>query len=111
VQNVDAWEQYTGMLQRGELPLGRALPVGPRQGLLREMMLQLKTGKLQPAYFRRKFGADILKDFAAGFDRLSEDGFLTVKNGDIELTRAGLLQVDRLLPTFFEPEYRGKRYT
>jgi oxygen-independent coproporphyrinogen III oxidase len=29
----------------------------------------------------------------------------------VELTREGLLQVDRLLPGFFEPEHRGTRYT
>src|SRR4029453_13754081 len=39
VQNVDTWEKYVEMLQHGELPLGRALPVEPKQRLLREMML------------------------------------------------------------------------
>jgi hypothetical protein len=29
----------------------------------------------------------------------------------VELTRTGLLQVDRLLPVFFEPEHRTTRYT
>jgi hypothetical protein len=29
----------------------------------------------------------------------------------VELTRTGLLQVDRLLPEFFEPAHRGARYT
>ena len=111
VQNVDSWEKYVEMLSRGELPLGRALPVAPHQGLLREMMLQLKTGRLQTAYFERKFGADILKQFAAGFGELAKDGFLTVKDNGVELTRNGLLQVDRLLPAFFEPEFRGTRYT
>ena len=32
-------------------------------------------------------------------------------NGSIRLTPAGLLQVDRLLPTFFEPQFREVRYT
>lgn len=111
VQNVDSWENYVTILGRGELPLGRALPVAPHQGLLREMMLQLKTGRLQPGYFQRKFGADILKEFAQGFGQLARDGFLTVDDTGVELTRSGLLQVDRLLPTFFEPEHRGTRYT
>jgi hypothetical protein len=31
--------------------------------------------------------------------------------GRVELTREGLLQADGLLPSFFEPEYRGVRYT
>jgi oxygen-independent coproporphyrinogen-3 oxidase len=111
VQNVDRWEDYVAKLQQGELPLGRALKVAPDQLLRREMMLQLKTGRLHPDYFRNKFGKDILSNFADGFGQLQNDGFLTVANGDIELTRAGLLQVDRLLPAFFEPEHRGTRYT
>ena len=77
----------------------------------REMMLQLKTGRLQADYFRNKFGKDVLTTFADGWGQLQNDGFLTVKNGGVELTRAGLLQVDRLLPAFFEAEHRGTRYT
>jgi len=111
VQNVDKWEDYVGMLQRGELPLSRALPVQPRELLIREMILQLKTGRLEADYFRQKFGVDVLKDFAASFGRLAEAGQLTLRDGHVELTRAGLLQVDRFLPEFFDPEYRGTRYT
>jgi oxygen-independent coproporphyrinogen-3 oxidase len=36
---------------------------------------------------------------------------LTVRPGEVNLTRSGMLQVDRLLPNFFEPEHRGTRYT
>jgi oxygen-independent coproporphyrinogen-3 oxidase len=111
VQNVDRWEEYVAKLEQGELPLGRALKVAPDQLLRREMMLQLKTGRLQPDYFRTKFGKDIASTFADGFAKLQIDGYLTVANGNIELTRAGLLQVDRLLPAFFEAEHRGTRYT
>lgn len=111
VQNVDRWEEYVELLQKNELPLGRALKVAPDQLLRREMMLQLKTGRLLADYFRTKFGKDILHDFGAGFGQLQNDGYLTMANGKIELTRAGLLQVDRLLPAFFEAEHRGTRYT
>jgi oxygen-independent coproporphyrinogen-3 oxidase len=111
VQNVDTWEQYVAMLDRGELPLGRALPVEPKELLIREMILQLKTGRLETGYFHRKFGSDILETFREGFRRWEEAGYLTRHNGNVELTRAGLLQVDRLLPEFFEPKHRGSRYT
>src|SRR5205823_7074932 len=57
VQNVDSWEDYVRLLDRGELPLGRALPVAPRERLIREMILQLKTGALDRGYFQDKFGA------------------------------------------------------
>jgi oxygen-independent coproporphyrinogen-3 oxidase len=111
VQNVDTWEQYLALLDKGQLPLGRALPVTPRQLLIREMILQLKTGRLDPAYFKQKFGASILDEFAEEFEELVAEGNATVDNGDVHVTREGMLQVDRLLPTFFEPEYRGTRYT
>jgi oxygen-independent coproporphyrinogen-3 oxidase len=109
VQNVDQWEQYIERLDRGELPLGRALPVQARLLLIRELILQLKTGRLDAGYFRTKFGLDILDEFADGFRQLAEQGFLNVTGEGVELTRAGLLQVDRLLPTFFEPEHRVSR--
>jgi coproporphyrinogen III oxidase-like Fe-S oxidoreductase len=111
VQNVDQWEQYVGMLDRGELPLHRALPTTPRDRLIREMILQLKTGHVEPGYFRDKFGVDIIREFAAGFDQLEAAGILANKAGGIEVTRTGLLQIDRHLPTFFDPEFRSTRYT
>jgi oxygen-independent coproporphyrinogen III oxidase len=111
LQNVDTWEQYVAMLDQGELPLGRALPVSPHQRLIREMILQLKTGRLETDYFRRKFGTDILESFAEGFGELAEEGYLTHTEDGVELTRKGLLEVDRLLPVFFEPQHRGTRYT
>jgi oxygen-independent coproporphyrinogen-3 oxidase len=111
VQNVDRWEEYVGMLDRGELPLHRALPVRPGELLIREMILQLKTGRLDAGYFRRKFGTDILESFAEPFRRLADEGNVVLQGDGVEVTRAGLLQVDRLLPTFFEPQHRGARYT
>jgi oxygen-independent coproporphyrinogen-3 oxidase len=111
MQNVDNWEEYVGMLDRGELPLGRALPVKPRELLTRELILQLKTGRLDAAYFRRKFNTSIQEEFAEAFSQLASEGYLTRQNGSVELTRTGLLQVDRLLPAFFEPQHRGTRYT
>jgi oxygen-independent coproporphyrinogen-3 oxidase len=111
LQNVDSWEQYVGMLDKGELPLGRALPTTPHERLVREMILQLKTGRLQSDYFRNKFGVDILAEFDRGFSELEEAGQLTRQADGVTVTRPGLLQVDRLLPTFFQPEHRGTRYT
>jgi oxygen-independent coproporphyrinogen III oxidase len=111
VQNVDTWEQYVERLEKGELPLHRALPIEPHEMLIREMILQLKTGRLDTGYFRDKFHTNILDTFAAGFGELEREGYLARSNGAVELTRSGLLQVDRLLPIFFEPQHRGSRYT
>src|SRR5438132_2591374 len=64
VQNVDAWDQYLTLLDKGELPLGRALPVSPRHMMLRELILQLKTDGIEVDYFRQKFGVEVFEDFA-----------------------------------------------
>jgi oxygen-independent coproporphyrinogen-3 oxidase len=111
IQNVDQWDDYVGRLQRGELPLNRALPVAPEELLVRELILQLKTGRLDAGYFRAKFGADVLAVFTEAFEKLQGEGLLTVGEDGVELTRSGLLQVDRHLPEFFDPKYRNARYT
>jgi oxygen-independent coproporphyrinogen-3 oxidase len=110
-QNVDTWEQYVALLDKGELPLGRALPVSSGERLIREMILQLKTGRLQTVYFREKFGVEVLEKFKEPFGRLEAKGWLCTNHDSIEVTRRGLLQVDRLLPDFFEPKYQTNRYT
>ena len=111
VQNVDGWDTYLEKLREGELPLGRALPVAPRHRLIREMILQLKTGSLDASYFRGKFGVDILHEFREPFARLASSGQLTLGDGQVTMTRQGLMQVDRLLPEFFDPEHRTTRWT
>ncbi|HEV3142519.1 MAG TPA: coproporphyrinogen-III oxidase family protein [Gemmataceae bacterium] len=111
VQNVDMWEQYIGMLEKDELPLNRALPTTPRDRLIREMILQLKTGRVNGGYFRKKFGADIREEFRTGFEQLADDELLTLTEDGVELTRKGLLQIDRHLPVFFDAQYRSARYT
>jgi oxygen-independent coproporphyrinogen-3 oxidase len=89
----------------------RAFATTRAQRLIREVILQLKLGRIEPDYFRRKFGAEILADFAPAFGGLRDRGMLTLDGGRIELTRDGLLRADSLLPEFYEPEYRNTRYT
>jgi oxygen-independent coproporphyrinogen-3 oxidase len=93
------------------LPINRALPINDHQRLIREMILLLKTGKIDAGYFRGKFGVEIGKEFGGAWASLIDEGFATVNGDDIRLTRKGLLQADTLLPRFFEPEHRGIRYT
>jgi oxygen-independent coproporphyrinogen-3 oxidase len=99
------------MIDKGELPLGRALPVQPRELLIREMILQLKTGRLDVPYFQSKFGVNILEEFAEPFASLEAKDFLNYDDSEVRLTRPGLLQIDRNLPAFFLPEHLGTRYT
>ncbi|MCI0486681.1 MAG: coproporphyrinogen III oxidase family protein [Blastocatellia bacterium] len=109
-QNAHSFEEYLALLDEGRLPLCRALSLTSKQKLIREMVLQLKTGSIDTAYFNRKFGVDVWKEFQPVYERLNEEDLLTRNNGTIELTRSGLLQVDHFLPEFFEPESNPIRY-
>jgi len=112
MQNEDRWEDYVGaLLEKGDLPLHRALPVTDHQRLIREMILQLKTGRIEADYFRRKFGTDVLVEFAHAFCELEDKDVLAISDDGVTVSPDGLLQIDRYLPTFFEPEHRGTRYT
>jgi oxygen-independent coproporphyrinogen-3 oxidase len=110
-QNMDKWEDYIAAIEAGELPIHRAFPVSEHQLLIREMILQLKTGRIDAGYFRKKFGAEIQSEFREAFDSLADDGFLSIAGDEVRLSRQGLLQIDSLLPRFFEPEFRNIRYT
>lgn len=110
-QNLTEWGNYLEALERGELPLYRGMRPTMHQLLVREMILQLKTGEIDAGYFRRKFGVEILDEWRDAWQEYTDDGFLTIDGDRITPTREGLLRVDSLLPAFFEPEHQGVRYT
>ncbi|MCH2211975.1 MAG: coproporphyrinogen III oxidase family protein [Fuerstiella sp.] len=110
-QNLDVIEDYTAAVSEGRLPLNRALQPSARQLLIREMVLQMKEGHIQASSFEEKFGVDILEEFRQAFDNQCAAGYLTVNGDRVELTRRGLLQVDSLLPEYFEEEHRAVRYS
>jgi oxygen-independent coproporphyrinogen-3 oxidase len=77
------------------------------------MILQLKRGYLNIDYFRNKYGIDIVEQWPDVWSEYEQDGHCTIDRaaGRLELSREGLLQVDSLLPLFFEPQFQGVRYT
>jgi oxygen-independent coproporphyrinogen-3 oxidase len=109
-QNAHNFEEYVRIINEDRLPLLRAVSLTPKQRLIREMVLQLKTGALDTGYFQQKFGVDVWNEFRPVYDRLEENDLLARHNGTIALTRRGLLQVDHFLIDFFEPELRTVRY-
>ena len=110
-QNLPDWEPYLSSLEVGELPLGRGMRPSRHQLLVRELILQLKTGRILASYFQNKFGTNILDEWSTAWQQLKGDGYVEVDGDQITLTREGLLRADALLALFFEPEYQGVRYT
>ena len=110
-QNLDEIKDYMTLVKDGRLPLSRALQPTTRQLLIREMVLQMKEGYVDAAPFAKKFGVNILEEFQHALENQHAAGYLTIDGERVELTRKGLLQVDSLLPEYFEEEHRAIRYT
>ena len=111
-QNFDGLEEYQkAVLTEGRLPINRAMRPTAHQKLIREFVLQLKEGHLDAETLTRKFGVDVLTEFAEPLSNQQAAGYLEVDDGEVRLTRKGLLQVDSLLPEYFEPQHRLVRYT
>jgi oxygen-independent coproporphyrinogen III oxidase len=112
MQNYDTWERYSEAIERGELPLARAYRPTPEERMRRELVLQLKLGRVSPAYFSDKYGADVVGQFEEQFAALKQEGYVAQADDEmVRLTREGLLRVDALLPRFFLPQHSGIRYT
>ena len=110
-QNLPDWGPYVASINQGRLPLGRALTPTPHQLLVREMILQLKTGRLDTRYFQDKFGVDIVDHWRPQWTELQEQKYAEIGPSAISLKPEGLLRVDALLPAFFEARHQGVRYT
>ncbi len=110
-QNLADLEKYLTTIESGKLPLGRGFVPSSHQQLVREMILLLKRGYLDVGYFQNKFGVDIREKFSEQWQGYVTDGYVKLNGDAIELTQAGLLRVDGLLPPFFEVEFQGVRYT
>ena len=104
-QNEKNLETYLERVMQGERPLSRGLALSKDERLIRELILQLKLGRIQIDYFQKKFDIDIQTRFSHAFNSLSEQGWITSQSGEWTLTEEALLRVDTLLPAFYLPEH------
>jgi oxygen-independent coproporphyrinogen-3 oxidase len=110
-QNEHDWEPYIEKVHQGTLPIWRALTPNQEERMIREFVLQMKLGHVHSEYFQQKFGIDVQQRFDAPLKDLEAQGYLKLDTEGLQLSRDGLLQVDRLLHQFFLPQHRGTRYS
>ena len=110
-QNLTEFSQYLEAIQRGDLPISRAMTTTEEERMIREFILQMKLGRVSRQYFRSKFHVNIAERFGEEFDDLRRRGLLGEQDDWLVLTREALLKVDTLLHAFFLPRHRGARYT
>jgi oxygen-independent coproporphyrinogen-3 oxidase len=104
-QNLTEIDDYMKAVRSGEMPIKRALKTTAEERMIREFILQMKLGRADAAYFRQKFGADVLGKFSEPLRHLQDEGWLDVAEDVITLNRDGLLCVDNLLHDFFLPQH------
>lgn len=103
---------YMQAIEAGQPAIFRAYQTSADERFVREFILKLKLGVSKPSFYKQKFGEDVLMRFASQLGHMQAEGFLTLGDDEIRLTREGLLQVDRLCHEFFLPEHRQyARYT
>ena len=106
-QNAPHQEDYLRAVEAGRLPVARGLAATPRELLIRQLVLGLKRGRLDTPRLARRFGVDPLVAWAPQWQALAEAGYIESLGPPVVLSRRGLLQVDALLPRFFEPGMDG----
>jgi oxygen-independent coproporphyrinogen-3 oxidase len=112
MQNADGWGPYSQAIAGGALALARAYRPSAEERLIREFVLQLKRGALQPSYFLRKYGVDVIERFDQPLASLRAEGMIdTISPDVVTVSPEGLLRVDALLHRFFLPEHADIRYT
>ncbi len=111
-QNEHDFNPYIDAVhQRGGLPTHRAYPLTFEERYIREFALQLKAGRVLALPFAQKFGENPRHRFASALQIIDGMGMLARADDEvIEVTREGLLQIDRLLFEFFRPEHRHGRF-
>ena len=106
--NIEPYiEQVTGGDTHG---LYRAYVTDPQERFIREFVLRMKLGEGDFGHYRTKYGIDPLEFYGTQLAKLQEGGYATVTGDQIEFTRDGLLQIDRLMHDFFLDHHRGARY-
>ena len=109
-QNLNEFSQYLEAIQRGELPISRAMKTTEEERMIREFILQMKLGRVSQRYFQEKFAVNVAERFRQQFDDLRTRNLLSTQGDWLVLTREALLKVDTLLHAFFLPQHRGPRY-
>jgi len=81
-QNADRIEDYIAAVRGGRIPIARALAMTEEERMIRELVLQMKLGRLDAGYFRAKFGVDVREAFGREIDELRGEGLLILE-GDV----------------------------
>ena len=106
-QNVtNSVERYGEAIRLGRFPVVRSYNLSLEEQMIRELVLQLRLGKVSQNYFQEKYQVDLLRIFAEEIRGLQEGGWLYQQGDWLCLTPDGISRVDRLIAVFFHQNHR-----
>jgi len=108
-QNLTEIDDYRAAVSAGRLPLKRAFRTSEEERMIREFILQMKLGTVELGYFAEKFQVDVGGRFSKQLEALAAEGLLSVSDGQVQLSRDGLLCVDNMLHGFFLQQHRTSK--
>lgn len=109
-QNQHDIVPYVSAVNGGDSPMHRALPINPEEALIREWVLQIKTGRINRKPFIEKFGVDPFTKWADILRSYIDNKLMIIEGDDLIVPRQTLLRIDTLLYAFFKPEHQDVRY-
>lgn len=93
-QNTNDEEKYLEMIENNKLPVQRGHHLTALDNMIRDVVLTMKLVRFDLEYFRQKYGMRLEKVCADAISELVQDGFITVSDDAIELTKKGILYGD-----------------
>jgi len=110
-QNHASLRRYVEAVEQGHLAITRAHVLDPAEQAVRSFMLQLKLGAVDLVGLRDELGFDARTELADQLHEFEGSGWLTGDDQRLEVTRAGLPLVDRMIPAFYLEHHRDVRYS
>jgi oxygen-independent coproporphyrinogen-3 oxidase len=93
-QNTNDLKRYSELLEQKELPLFRGYVYNDLELMTRDVILGMKLIRFDRRSFRKRHGIDLARLCEPTLHRLQEDGFITIDDQAIVMTRKGILYGD-----------------
>jgi oxygen-independent coproporphyrinogen III oxidase len=93
-QNALEFDRYAEMIEQGELPIYRGYVYSALELMTRDVILGLKLVRFDRRAFRARHGLDVMRLCGPAIRKLEDEGFLTVDDDALVLSRKGILYGD-----------------
>lgn len=105
-QNVATLGRYVAAVSSGGLPLWRGHRLSGEERMVRDLALQLKSGRVDLARMDRQFGRAMTRRFDAPLAMFEREGLLAVNGRRVSLSCTALPHVDRMIAEFYSSKDR-----